>query len=368
MTTTITFDTSNASPLARDADIVVTVASDSAVNISIDISLAMDDVIDEAVCPPQAFGEIGIASSLYDVDSVDNGGGSFTYTISRVDGWPCDPAHFTTVSVFVIEPTGDITTDDIVYEMADSIPAVTQVTSNASDLTGSTPVEFEIDNAAAIKSVRIVAVWGESVDLVSAVTVIKDLLCWEGAPVAGSHSSGSGFCTTVWTLDGDTWGVQFGPGGPPYGWQQQPTQNKILIHFYITTLDGIEREATITNDPDGYAGVFTVEDTDAFGGTDGGNAPVITWITTPGQAQRGQAAISFSVTDEELRMLIVSARFESRGIEEVIYRNGRFAELYRNSTAVVDGDTTTFVVSRYSGWVADMLIQVDPVDVGGQSA
>jgi len=96
-------------------------------------------------------------------------------------------------------------------------------------------------------------------------------------------------------------------------------------------------------------------------------APLIEWLDpSPGTPIARDAAITVRVTDANLELAILSARFTSIGLEEVVWRDGEFAARYGSSELAVAGAARTFVIRRTGGWPASVRIAVDAVDADGQ--
>ncbi len=98
-----------------------------------------------------------------------------------------------------------------------------------------------------------------------------------------------------------------------------------------------------------------------------GPAPLIEWLDpSPGTPIARDAAITVRVTDTNLELAVLSARFASIGLEEVVWRDGEFAARYGSSELAVAGAARTFVIRRTGGWPASVRLAVDAVDADGQ--
>lgn len=96
-------------------------------------------------------------------------------------------------------------------------------------------------------------------------------------------------------------------------------------------------------------------------------APLIEWLDpSPGTPIARDAAITVRVTDTNLELAVLSARFASIGLEEVVWRDGEFAARYGSSELAVAGAVRTFVIRRTGGWPAAVRLAVDAVDADGQ--
>lgn len=112
---------------------------------------------------------------------------------------------------------------------------------------------------------------------------------------------------------------------------------------------------------------FVGLDIGAGGGEPPGPAPLIEWLDpAPGTPITRAAAITVRVTDSDLELAVLSARFATLGVEEVIWRDGEFAARYRSSTRDVLGLSWTFTIRRTGGWPASVRLAVDAVDADGQ--
>lgn len=97
-----------------------------------------------------------------------------------------------------------------------------------------------------------------------------------------------------------------------------------------------------------------------------GPAPLIEWLDpAPGTPIARDAAITVRITDANLELAVLSARFASIGLEEVVWR-GDFAARYAASDLAIAGEARTFTIRRTGGWPASVRIAVDAVDADGQ--
>lgn len=98
-----------------------------------------------------------------------------------------------------------------------------------------------------------------------------------------------------------------------------------------------------------------------------GPPPVIEWLSpAPGTPITRHQAITVRVTDADLVLVILSARFPSLGLDEVVYRAGSFTPRYATSSVVSAGAAHTFTVRRSGGWPAGFALALDAVDAEGQ--
>lgn len=98
-----------------------------------------------------------------------------------------------------------------------------------------------------------------------------------------------------------------------------------------------------------------------------GPAPLIEWLDpAPSTPITRDQAITVRITDSDLELAVLSARFATLGVEEVIWRDGEFAARYRSSTRDVLGLSWTFTIRRTGGWPAAVRLAVDAVDADGQ--
>lgn len=99
--------------------------------------------------------------------------------------------------------------------------------------------------------------------------------------------------------------------------------------------------------------------------------PTVTWVSpAPGTPISPRDAIVVDIGDdvlEDLSLIIVSARFESLGLEEVVFRGEYFASAYAESEVSVTS-SARFTLRRRGGWPGSVRIQVDVVDGGGERA
>ena len=98
-----------------------------------------------------------------------------------------------------------------------------------------------------------------------------------------------------------------------------------------------------------------------------GPAPVIEWLDpAPSTPITRDQAITVRITDADLELAVLSARFASIGLEEVVWRDGAFASRYAASGLVIAGAARTFTIRRTGGWPASVRLAVDAVDAEGQ--
>lgn len=105
-----------------------------------------------------------------------------------------------------------------------------------------------------------------------------------------------------------------------------------------------------------------------LGGTEPpGPAPLIEWLDpAPSTPITRDQAITVRITDADLEIAVVSARFATLGLEEVVWRDGAFASRYAASGLVIAGAARTFTIRRTGGWPASVRLAVDAVDADGQ--
>ena len=98
-----------------------------------------------------------------------------------------------------------------------------------------------------------------------------------------------------------------------------------------------------------------------------GPAPLIEWLDpAPSTPITRDQAITVRVTDADLELAVLSARFAALGLEEVVWRDGAFASRYAASELVIAGAARTFTIRRTGGWPASVRLAVDAVDADGQ--
>ena len=102
-------------------------------------------------------------------------------------------------------------------------------------------------------------------------------------------------------------------------------------------------------------------------GGSGGTAPVVTFTPLDGTPIARTDSLVAEVTDVEndITLICLSARFVGIGTEEVIWRQGRFADLYAASVETPIANGTRFTISRAGGWPDSPTLQVDSVDAAG---
>lgn len=97
-----------------------------------------------------------------------------------------------------------------------------------------------------------------------------------------------------------------------------------------------------------------------------GAPPLIEWLDpAPGTPIARDAAITVRVTDANLELAVLTARFAALGLDEVVWRSA-FAARYRASELVIAGAARTFTIRRTGGWPAAVRLAVDAVDADGQ--
>lgn len=107
-----------------------------------------------------------------------------------------------------------------------------------------------------------------------------------------------------------------------------------------------------------------IDETDELSG---GPAPLIEWLEpAPSTPIARDRAITVRVTDANLELAVLSARFASIGLEEIVWRDGAFASRYASSGLVIAGAARTFTIRRTGGWPASVRLAVDAVDASGQ--
>jgi hypothetical protein len=98
-----------------------------------------------------------------------------------------------------------------------------------------------------------------------------------------------------------------------------------------------------------------------------GPSPLIEWLDpAPSTPIARDQAITVRITDANLELAVLSARFASIGVEEVVWRDGAFAARYASSGLVIAGAARTFTIRRTGGWPASVRLAVDAVDADGQ--
>lgn len=98
-----------------------------------------------------------------------------------------------------------------------------------------------------------------------------------------------------------------------------------------------------------------------------GAPPLIEWLDpAPGTPIARDAAITVRVTDANLELAVLTARFAALGLDEVVWRGAAFSARYRASALAVAGPARTFTIRRTGGWPASVRLAVDAVDADGQ--
>lgn len=110
----------------------------------------------------------------------------------------------------------------------------------------------------------------------------------------------------------------------------------------------------------------------ATAGSGGDGSPPVVSLNFPlNQAVEGQASIGIDVTDVggNLGRVIITARIEAFGIEEVVFQGDRFAPAYAaRSTRVAIANGFRYTISRSAGWPGSPSIDVYAVDAAGSEA
>ncbi len=97
-----------------------------------------------------------------------------------------------------------------------------------------------------------------------------------------------------------------------------------------------------------------------------GQPPLVSLVSPAAGALDAATAIVVDVTDQDLGQVIVAARFESLGVEEVVHQGTRFSAAYAggSSRAAISGGWR-YTIRRGTGWPAAPTIDVYAIDTGG---
>lgn len=122
-----------------------------------------------------------------------------------------------------------------------------------------------------------------------------------------------------------------------------------------------------------FDGSFSREQVDYIdpGASGGGAAPVVSLSFPINQAVESQTPIGIDVTDSngDLGRVIITARIDAFGIEEVVFQGDRFASAYAaRSTRVAIANGFRYTISRSAGWPGSPSIDVYAVDATGTEA
>lgn len=102
-----------------------------------------------------------------------------------------------------------------------------------------------------------------------------------------------------------------------------------------------------------------------------GAAPIVSLLFPLNQALESQASIGIDVTDPDgnLGRVIITARIDAAGVEEVVFQGERFASAYAaRSTRVAIANGFRYTISRSAGWPGSPSIDVYAVDATGSEA
>lgn len=139
-----------------------------------------------------------------------------------------------------------------------------------------------------------------------------------------------------------------------------------MADFPDSAIDFIDTE--VYEFGQGSFGAEMIEYTD-FGAAPGGSPPVVTLVAPLAGSLDVAGAIVVDVTDSSLLRVMLVARFESLGIEEVIHQGDRFSPAYAGSSsraAIVNG--WRYTLRRGTGWPAAPTIDTYAFDTSGTEA
>jgi len=121
-----------------------------------------------------------------------------------------------------------------------------------------------------------------------------------------------------------------------------------------------------------FDGSFSSEQVDYIdpgASSSSGGPPVVTLVSPLAGTLDVNGAVVVDVTDASLLRVMLVARFEALGIEEVIHQGDRFAPAYAGSSsraAIVNG--WRYTLRRGTGWPAAPTIDTYAFDTSGTEA
>lgn len=103
-----------------------------------------------------------------------------------------------------------------------------------------------------------------------------------------------------------------------------------------------------------------------FGGTSAGDttAPAIVFSPTPPATIVGSATLQVSVTDANLKRVVISAEYPS-GAHETVFTNGAFTSAFSGSVRQAIAGGFTFLLTRNGGWGGSPTLHVLAYDSAG---
>ena len=106
---------------------------------------------------------------------------------------------------------------------------------------------------------------------------------------------------------------------------------------------------------------------DSVGGPADAVPPVVTLVSPASGQVEDSTPIVVEVTDNvALRRVLVMARFDSLGVEDLVHNGERFAAAYSgDSTRSPIAGGWRYVIRRNSGWRAPVMIDVYAFDTSG---
>lgn len=142
-----------------------------------------------------------------------------------------------------------------------------------------------------------------------------------------------------------------------------------MADFPASAIDYIDTE--VYEFGQGSIGAEMIEYLDPGAAAGSGSQPVVSLNFPLNQAVESQASIGLEVTDPDgnLGRVIITARIEAFGIEEVVFQGDRFAPAYAaRSTRVAIANGFRYTISRSAGWPGSPSIDVYAVDAAGSEA